>query len=58
MSKYKDKLYEGETLRDFRELVSRYESRYYNKPAFAYKTTPKATEHVSKIGRASCRERV
>ena len=47
MSKYKDKLYEGETLRDFRELVARYESRYYNKPAFVYKTTPKATEHVS-----------
>ncbi len=47
MSEYKDKLYEGETLRDFRELVARYESRYYNKPAFVYKTTPKATEHVS-----------
>ena len=47
MSKYKDKLYQGETLRDFRELVARYESRFSTKPAFTYKKDPKATEHVS-----------
>ena len=47
MSKYKTKLYERETLSDFRELVARYESRFYNKPAFIYKANPKATEHIS-----------
>lgn len=47
MSKYKNKLYQGETLRDFRELVARYESRFRDKPAFIYKTAPKATEHIS-----------
>ncbi len=47
MSKYKDKLYEGEILRDFRELVARYENRFSSKPAFIYKKEPKATEHVS-----------
>ncbi len=47
MSKYKDKLYKGETLRDFRELVARYENRFSSKSAFVYKKDPKATEHIS-----------
>lgn len=47
MSKYKNKLYQGETLRDFRELVVRYESRFSTKPAFTYKKDSKATEHIS-----------
>ena len=47
MSKCKDKLFQGETLRDFRELVARYESRFSNKPAFIYKKEPKATNYVS-----------
>ncbi len=47
MSKYKNKLYQGETLRDFRELVSRYESRFYDKCAFIYKQDPKSTDYVS-----------
>ena len=34
MEKRKDKLYEGETLEDFRELVDRYENRYKDKVAF------------------------
>ena len=47
MSKRKDKLYEGENLKDFRELVERYENRYGNKTAFVYKENPKATEQIS-----------
>ncbi len=47
MSKCKNTLYQGETLRDFRELVARYENRFRDKPAFIYKTAPKATEHIS-----------
>ena len=47
MSKRKDKLYEGENLKDFRELVERYENRYGNKTAFVYKENPKVTEQIS-----------
>lgn len=47
MSKRKDKLYEGEKLEDFRELLERYENRYSNKPAFIYKETPKSQEQIS-----------
>ena len=45
MSKRKDKLYEGEKLRDFRELVDRYENLYGKKIAFEYKDDPKDTTH-------------
>ncbi len=47
MAKRKDKLYEGERLEDFRELVDRYENRYKDKTAFVYKKEPKADEHIS-----------
>ena len=46
MEKRKDKLYEGETLEDFRELVDRYENRYKDKVAFLFKNTPKDTNHI------------
>ena len=46
MKKRKDKLYEGEALEDFRELVDRYENRYKDKVAFVYKATPKDTTHI------------
>ncbi len=44
MPKRKDKLYEGENLKDFRELVDRYENRYKDHTAFMYKRDPKDTE--------------
>ena len=47
MAKRKDKLYEGERLEDFRELVDRYENRYKDKTAFVYKEEPKADKHIS-----------
>lgn len=47
MSKRKDKLYDGENLENFRELVERYENRYGDKTAFLYKENPKAEEQVS-----------
>lgn len=46
MSKYKNKLYDGEKLENFRELVNRYENRYQDKIAFIYKETPKSREHI------------
>ncbi len=46
MPKQKDKLYEGEKLANFRELVHRYETRYADKTAFIYKKTPKSTKHI------------
>ena len=47
MSKRKDKLYDGENLENFRELVERYENRYGDKTAFLYKENPKAEEQIS-----------
>lgn len=47
MSKRKDKLYDGEKLENFRELVERYENRYGDKPAFVYKENPKSKEQIS-----------
>ena len=47
MKNRKDKLYEGEKLTDFRELIARYENRYSTKTAFIYKETPKSTKHIS-----------
>lgn len=46
MTKRKDKLYEGEKLEDFRELINRYENRYAEKTAFIYKENPKSTNHI------------
>lgn len=40
----KQKLYEGENLRDFRELVERYHTRYATKTAFRFKHSPKDTQ--------------
>lgn len=37
MKKSKRKLYEGEVLKDYRELVNRYKSRYANNVAFEYR---------------------
>ena len=37
MKKSKRKLYEGEVLKDYRELVNRYKSRYANNVAFDYR---------------------
>ena len=47
MGKRKDKLYKGENLEDFRELVERYENRYGDKTAFLYKENPKAEKQIS-----------
>ena len=49
MSKRKDKLYDGENLENFRELVERYENRYGDKTAFLYKENTKAEEQISII---------
>ena len=46
MSKRKDKLYDGERLEDFKELIDRYENRYHDKVAFVYKENPKSKEHI------------
>ena len=43
----KRKLYKGRELKDFRELVSRYENEYSDKIAFTYKENPKAKEHIN-----------
>lgn len=43
----KQKLYEGENLKDFRELIERYHSRYAEKTAFRFKYSPKDTHIVS-----------
>lgn len=43
----KRKLYKGRELKDFRELVSRYENEYSNKIAFTYKENPKSKEHIN-----------
>lgn len=47
MEDKKRKLYKGRKLRDFRELVSRYEHEYSDKIAFTYKENPKAKEHIN-----------
>ena len=43
----KRKLYKGRELKDFRELVSRYENEYSDKIAFTYKENPKSKEHIN-----------
>lgn len=42
----KNKIYEGEELKDFRALVSLYKNRYRNLIAFEFKKNPKAKEHI------------
>ena len=46
MSKSKRKLYESIKINDFRELVNRYKTLYFNKTAFEYKETPHSKEHI------------
>ncbi len=46
MAKRKDKLYDGENLMSFRQLVERYENRYKDHTAFLYKKEPKATDYI------------
>lgn len=46
MSKSKRKLYESMKINDFRELVNRYKTLYFNKTAFEYKETPHSKEHI------------
>lgn len=43
----KRKLYKGRELKDFRELVSRYENEYSDKIAFTYKENPKSKKHIN-----------
>lgn len=47
MNKSKRKLYDGEKINNFRELVERYEKLYSNKVAFEYKETPNSKEHIT-----------
>ncbi|MCI9177627.1 MAG: AMP-binding protein [Clostridia bacterium] len=47
MENRKRKLYEGENLTDFRELINRYENRYGSKTAFIYKASPKSAAHIT-----------
>lgn len=46
MKKSKRRLYEGEVLNDYRELVNRYKTRYANNIAFEYKKDVHDTETV------------
>ena len=43
----KNKIYEGQELKDFRELVSLYKNKYKNLVAFEFKRNPKAKEHIN-----------
>ena len=44
--RYKNKLYDAEKIKDFRELVSRYSKLYSDKIAFEYKEHPDSKEHI------------
>ena len=46
MSKCKNKLYEGEKINNFRDLVAIYEKRHSNNIAFIYKENPNSKEHI------------
>lgn len=46
MKKSKRKLYEGEVLKNYRELVDRYKNRYANNIAFEYKKDVHDEEHI------------
>ena len=41
-----NKIYEGEKISSFRELVYRYETRYMDKDVFVYKDNPKSTDYI------------
>ena len=41
-----NKIYEGENISSFRELVYRYETRYMDKDVFVYKDNPKFTDYI------------
>ena len=41
-----NKLYEGQKLNDFRELVDLYKTKYKDLIAFEYKETPESNEHI------------
>ena len=41
-----NKLYEGQKLNDFRELVNLYKTKYKDLIAFEYKETPESKEHI------------
>ena len=41
-----NKLYEGQKLNDFRELVNLYKTKYKDLIAFEYKESPDSTEHI------------
>lgn len=42
----KNKLYNGQKLNDFRELVNLYKTKYADLIAFEYKSSPESTEHI------------
>ena len=44
--KYKTKLYESTKMQDFKNLIDRYSTLYYDKTAFEYKETPNSKEHI------------
>lgn len=46
MAKYKRKLYNSTRINDFRELVNRYSTLYFDKVAFEFKETPSSKEHI------------
>lgn len=46
MSKSKRKLYDSTKMNNFRELVDRYKTLYFDKTAFEYKESPHSTEHI------------
>ena len=43
----KNKLYEGQKLKDFKELVKLYKTKYKDKDAFIYKKTPTSTDYIT-----------
>ena len=44
--KYKRKLYDGDKINDFRELVKRYSDKYSDEIAFEYKENPSSESHI------------
>ena len=44
--KYKTKLYESTKMQDFKNLIDRYSTLYYDKTAFEYKESPNTKEHI------------
>ena len=48
MENLKRKLYDSEEIHNFRELVNRYETLYFDKLAFKYKLAPRTKEYITK----------